>query len=191
MMEGVVQSEPQRRKLFQRLALFAALLGMAVAAFLALYPTSLGGIFSKNIIEQLDAPVRVRAWDRGALILEDGKQVRLPELKDLPAENNAILGEATKHGIELAQDGRVYGLVKIHHWCGNDSVDNHLAKVDLSRLLLFAGYANPAKPMSSDAKQCSLTQASISKYGWRIEEYLQYRSWNDLNEHGAMKLFQE
>ena len=35
---------------------------------------------------------------------------------------------ATASGVELAPDGRVYGLVRIHHWCGNDPVQTHIAR---------------------------------------------------------------
>ena len=36
-----------------------------------------------------------------------------------------VLALGTKHGVEVGADGRVFGLVRVWHWCGNDPVGYH------------------------------------------------------------------
>lgn len=173
-------------------ALWLSLLLLAIIGFsLAEHFRHPWGWVSTSIVETLDSPIRIRSWDKEGMTLADGRFVRLPEVKVLPSNCSPLFCESTRQGVELSPEGRVFGLLRIHHWCGNDSVRTHVAKVDLSRLLLFTGEGEPIRPLSRNAKECSLSQASLGDCGWRIEEFLEFQSWNKLIEVGAIKLFQE
>src|SRR5690349_4544352 len=74
-----------------------------------------------EIVELLNHPRVVVDWDEDGLWLDDGSQIALPDVDALPLSSLA-LEEATKRGVEVTPDGRVFGLVKIHHWCGNSSI---------------------------------------------------------------------
>ena len=68
--------------------------------------------------------------------------------------------------MEIAWDGRVYGLVPIWHWCGCDPVGSHLVKVDLSRMLRFL-----------ENEEASNAGAQYSEHGW------DFRSFHRCNGH--------
>jgi hypothetical protein len=69
-------------------------------------------------------------------------------------------------------------LVRLDHWCGNDPIVEHVIKVDLAHLLLFAGDAEPATPLSVDPARWE-PRGEFERRGWQIPEYLRYRSWLD------------
>src|SRR3569832_982548 len=87
-------------------------------------------------IETLNNAVAVTRWSSNGLNLADGRIVQLPGIRSLPSESDALT-EATKRGVEMAADGRIWGLVRIHHWCGNDPVREHIARVDISEMMTF------------------------------------------------------
>jgi hypothetical protein len=94
-------------------------------------------------IDRLRNAQRVAGIDGDAIILasrERGQQrATLPFINGIPT--NAVFKAALKRGVELdASSGRAYGLLKIWHWCGNDSMRYDLRRVDLSAL---AGVLNP------------------------------------------------
>jgi hypothetical protein len=82
-------------------------------------------------IETLHNAVAVTGWSSNGLNLADRRIVQLPGIRSLPSESVA-LREATKRGVEMAAGRRVLGLARIHHWCGNDPVREHIARIDLS-----------------------------------------------------------
>ena len=79
-------------------------------------------------IESLRNPVAVTKWSAEGLSLADGRTVHLLGLRSLPSQS-AALAEVTKRGVELGTNGRVWGLVRVHHWCGNDPVREQTAVV--------------------------------------------------------------
>src|SRR4051812_5572193 len=82
----------------------------AIAIALALFNATRG----KRIIETLESPVGVTGWSRAGLTLADGRTQPLPGIISLP-DRSMALSAATKAGVEIARDGRVYGLVPIWH----------------------------------------------------------------------------
>ena len=98
----------------------------AIAGVLAIIPD-----MGKSIIDELRAPVAVEGWSDPRLLLADGRTVSLPGLPVLPGPSPVFL-EAIKRGVEVRKDGRVYALIRIHHWCGNEGIREHVAKVDQS-----------------------------------------------------------
>jgi hypothetical protein len=127
-------------------------------------------------VERLNSPVGVVGWSGSGLQLADGRTVQLPGLAALPVSSPA-LKEATKRGVEVGEDGRVYGLVRVHHWCGNDPVREHIARVDLALLLLYLGEGTPAVPVTRPRWPVAGAAAPFSKYGWRVEEFNQFNWW--------------
>jgi hypothetical protein len=96
----------------------------------------------RDIVEALKNPLQVTGWSAEGLLLKDGRLLKLPGTAPLPDRSRA-LSEAVKRGVEVGEDGRVYGLVKVHHWCGNDPVRDHIARVDLRRMLEFLSAHEP------------------------------------------------
>jgi hypothetical protein len=90
-------------------------------------------------IERLDRPVSVRTVGEDALVLADGRRFRLPFIKRLPTEA-AVFVRALEHGVEVGQEGVVFGLIEPPRICGNDPVVFYRERVNLSEL---AGLLDP------------------------------------------------
>ena len=61
----------------------------------------------------------------------------------MPGVTNRVIAQwiakdIAEHGVEIAPDGTIYALVHVRHSCGNDPVVLHLARVNLSSLILLA-----------------------------------------------------
>jgi hypothetical protein len=91
-----------------------------------------------RIIESLAAPVDVAEFTPAGLRTVDGSWISLPGASGIEPPP-AVLRDVKKYGVELAPDGSVSALVRVHRSCGNDPVRFHLARVDLSSLLLLIG----------------------------------------------------
>lgn len=90
-------------------------------------------------IEHLDHPIAVKAIDPEALVLADGRRVRLPFIKRLP-RNNPVFVRVLSHGVEISRQGRVIGLIDPRRMCGNDPVAFYRQRIDLGKL---AGLLDP------------------------------------------------
>ena len=84
-------------------------------------------------IERLNNPLTVKAIEGKVLVLADGRRVRLPFIRRLPQDNPAFV-RALRHGIEIGEDGRVFGLIDPPRMCGNDPVIFYRQRIDLSEL---------------------------------------------------------
>jgi hypothetical protein len=133
-------------------------------------------------IEILHNAVAVSGWSSNGLHLADGRIVQLPGIHSLPSESGALT-EATKRGVEIAADGRVLGLVRIHHWCGNDPVREHIARIDLSDLMLFLRVGDPVAPVPEAESLLSEPGGSFTEWGWRVGEFYQFQSWQSFKKH--------
>ena len=91
-------------------------------------------------IEHLNAPVVVRSISETHFILEDGRKVALPFIKELPQENPLFLASIAD-GIEVSPSGDMYGLMWSDRNCGNDPVVWRRLRTNLS---LLAGALHPA-----------------------------------------------
>ena len=134
-------------------------------------------------LESLTNPRPVKGWTTDGLILADGKQLRLPGVAQLPLESKALT-EATGSGVEVRPDGRVFGLVRKWHWCGNDPVQFDLQRVDLSHLVLFfrrtpmdeqKGYLETGKPRAAGPLRRG---GLIGQSGWNVSEFGQFRRFD-------------
>jgi hypothetical protein len=90
--------------------------------------------------EHLNAPVVVRSISETHFILEDGRKVALPFIKELPRENPLFLASIAD-GIEVSPSGEAYGLMWLDRACGNDPVVWSRLRINLSGL---AGALHPA-----------------------------------------------
>lgn len=127
-------------------------------------------------VEKLRSPVSVLGWSEKGLRLADARIVQLPGFASLPV-TSPLLTEATKRGVEISEDGRMVGLIRIHHFCGNDKVRNQIARVDLAQLLMYLGEGTTLMPFPKPAWPPENPSRSFSGAGWRIDEFLHFDSW--------------
>ena len=121
--------------------------------------------------------------------LADGRVLKLPGIDLLPVQSIA-LSEATKRGVEIANDGRVFGLVRVHHWCGNDPIREHIARIDVAELLEFVGDCDSATCTSH--KTWSGPQGgSFSSAGWDVGEFGAFRFWRTLSADERRELAED
>lgn len=90
-------------------------------------------------IERLDHPTAVRSVAPDALLLADGRRVRLPFIKRIPI-NDPIFRRAIRHGVELNATGTPVVLIDSTHTCGNDRVYVYRQHANLNEL---AGALDP------------------------------------------------
>ncbi|MCH8147599.1 MAG: hypothetical protein IH987_06325 [Planctomycetes bacterium] len=173
-----VEKRSRRPRILIRLGAFLAVVLLNLAVILpALSPVPI--FRSIKIVEQLLSPIAVQDWAEDGLLLADGRQIQLPGFTKLPAVSPA-LSEATKRGIEIT-NGSVYGLMRIHHWCGNDPVREHIARVDLSQLLTFL---DEGEHLNESVQASWPGSGRISQSGWNVSEYFRFRSWTNMLKDG-------
>jgi len=129
-----------------------------------------------EIIETLRNPHVVLGWSTSGLELEDGRTISLPGIAELP-ESSAMLPHLLSSGVEIDPAGRVYGLIRVHHWCGNDPVGKHLAKVDIARVLEFVGEVGSSA--NSRAPWLREMCTDVGEAGWRTECYERFTREQD------------
>jgi hypothetical protein len=169
-----------RRKTIILLATIAALvLGVVFAGPRIRFFMLTGRVSPIEKIESLQNPVAVTKWSRDRLSLADGRTVQLPGLRSLPSDS-AALSEATKRGVEVQADGRVWGLVRVHHWCGNDPVREHIARVELSDMMVFLRVGEPVTAVPEAKFLAREPGGTFTKWGWRIGEFLQFQLWQNI-----------
>ena len=132
-------------------------------------------------VETLHAPISVKGWTADGLLLADGRTLSLPRLRVLPSQSVA-LSEVTKRGVEVGGDERVYGLVRVHHWCGNDPVREHIARVDISDMMTFLCVGETVGPVPEAEFRVREPGGTFSEWGWRVGEFYQFESWQKLRD---------
>ena len=134
-----------------------------------------GNVFPVRKIDKLQNPVAVLGWSSGGLRLADGRTVQLPGLRSLPSDSEA-LAEATKRGVEIRANGRVWGLVSVHHWCGNDPIRRHFARVDIGQLLEFL--VRDVPPELGEPLDLRLTDGYFGVQGWNMSQWYAFEEWS-------------
>jgi len=146
-----------------------------LAALSVLSALALIGCGRRSLVETLDDPTAVDRVDDGGLVLRDGRRVEwgfdVPNAGRLRAVHAAI-----EHGIELTPEGRAIGLIRIHHWCGNDRIRVHLARVDVRKLLEFLPHVWPASPHNPGDR--SWSDPHFGRYGWNVSKWRQFELWS-------------
>ena len=135
-----------------------------------------GSVFPVRRIETLQDPAPVIGWSSDGLRLADGRTLQLPGLCSLPKVSDALT-EATRRGVEIHADGRVWGLMRVHHWCGNDPVREHIARVDLSDLMTFLHVGEPVGPVPDMQYTAEEPGGRFTEYGWNVSEFFMFQSW--------------
>ena len=131
-----------------------------------------------DIVEVLEHPRSVAGWTEHGLTLSDGSILPLPGIGELPSES-IPLAQATQHGVEVDPNGRVIGLVRLHHWCGNDPVRLHLVRVDLAHLLMYFEEGNVDPPrVLPDYPDALRTYVLFSEYGWDLSQFSEFVWWS-------------
>ena len=176
-----------RRAFIIPLTLLAGVIGFGWACLRIHHFQLTGRFFPIDKVESLNSPVAVRGWDEAGLLLTDGRRIQLPEFSQLPVPSAGLL-EATKRGVEVATNGRVYGLVRVDHWCGNDPVGEHIARVDLSHLLTFLRQGTGRSPSPEPHWLARQPGGDFSEAGWSAGEFGRFVGSSDFfsaNKNGA------
>lgn len=84
-------------------------------------------------LESLDSPVQVKEITEEHLILADGRTVRLPFIRRLPASDPHFVVPVSQ-GVEVSDSGDVYVLMWVDRICGNDPYRWVRMRVNLSEL---------------------------------------------------------
>jgi hypothetical protein len=135
-----------------------------------------------DILERLNDPRRLVTWTDSSLKLSGGVVVPLPEVRGIQW-NSPVLYDLSANGIEVC-DGHAYGLVRIWHWCGNDRVRTHIARVDVAQLLLFT---QDVQATDDEVQQCIYSLGrrrglTNSPWGWDISDFSAFRSFSQYVE---------
>lgn len=168
-----------------RAFLISALILMAL--FFVCHFILAGVIFPRSIQEELNNPKQVTKITPKGFLIADGSLIKVKYILELPKESE-VLNKAIEHGIEIDDKGHIFGLIKVWHWCGNDPVRYHIARVDLSSLILVAG----GKPNTELPKKLLYwnfstdTEIQYSEHGLKINDLYLIRQ---ISEH--LKLITE
>jgi hypothetical protein len=124
-----------------------------------------GRLFPISKVDPLANPTRVVSWDSTGLYLADGRTVMPAGMTQLPAKS-ATMDIAIREGVEVAPDGRVFGLVKIWHWCGNDPVRNDLNRTDIAQLLAYHREGTSTLKPQEYAERGFVAMGGGTERGW-------------------------
>lgn len=126
-----------------------------------------GSFSPQRIVEHLDQPIVVSGWNEEGLLTLDGQIIAVPG-RIAPTSEWRVMPALIAQGVERAPDGRVYGLVRVHHWCGSDPVRQHVARVDIALVLEYLAF-----------RKRSLGDAAVrfSQYGWNVSEFYCFQEW--------------
>lgn len=156
---------------------------LSVAACVALLSVGffvLTGRFAPiHKVETLHNPVAVKSWASERLLLADGRTVSLPGIRTLPSDSPALT-ELTRRGVEISSNGRVVGLARIHHGCGNDPVREHITRVDLAEALMFLHLGQTDMSVPQQEWTPKTVGGKFTEWGWNISEYMQFASWQSM-----------
>ena len=155
--------------------LFVLLVSVVGGVFLC--NTLFGPFRHMGRVERLNSPVTITGWTERGLQTADGRLVEIPNIRHLPASSLAI-SEFTKRGIEIDSNGRVIGLVRTWHWCGNDPISAEILRVDLSGALAFLQIGEPVELLpETDFPIAKPGGRFNSEWGWNVSEYGHFRIW--------------
>ena len=157
--------------------LISAAVAMAIVAALL----RIGRFSPREKIETLQHPIAVTGWNSDGLSLADGRTAPIPGLRLLP-RHSAALAETTQRGVEIHAGGRIWGLVRIHHWCGNDPVQEHIARIDLSDMVTFLRVGEPVIAVPETGISLPKPDGTFSESGWSIGEFLDFQTWQSIKD---------
>lgn len=186
------QSRPDRnfRKYFYWLGLYP-LIGLC-----SLHLLMTGSPIPLWHIESLDSPIKVSKAKSDVLLLENGSSLKLPNINTIP-HTNPLFQAAISEGIEVDPEGKVFGLLWMSQYCGNDPIKWRRLKVnlaELSGLLKPDGMSEEILPVSelnffqerTDSLQSGRRGLKISVFDniqmRQIRKLIEYRESNENQE---------
>jgi len=149
------------------------------AATVLITTAALAGCFllsSHSIVDELDHPISIQTCTEAGLLTSSGDILKVPETESLTCDSEAMR-EVMSHHIEVDHNGRVHGLVRVHHWCGNDPVSFHLARVDVGRMIAF---------LETSASVYGAPR--FSEHGWNASQYYEFKDWDPWVDEGRRRL---
>lgn len=157
----------------------SVILGAIIAAWPLVHNlVTYGRFFPKIIVEKLNNPVEVSGWDDDGLVTDNGQHIPIPNIRKLP-KTSLELSMVVAKGIEKS-DGRIIGLVRVWHWCGNDSVGEHIVRVDIGHILEYLSIGEFETPINPPHWPISAGQ--FDTHGWRVGDYYRFKDWADGTE---------
>lgn len=129
---------------------------------------------SRSIVERLENPTAVVSVEADGVRLSDGRFFSWGLGMPVPP-HLAALGALTAHGVDVAPDGRMSGLVEVWHWCGNDPIRKHLARVDIGLVLEFLGGRNA--PGEGQPLDFGEGDGQFEARGWRVDNWYAFERW--------------
>lgn len=143
-----------------------------------------GSPFPQMIIERLHNPLKVRDITVHGIIVGDGRLLRVKHVKEVPTDSGLIRA-AVSNGVEVNEKGELFGLLKIWHWCGNDPVRYHVARVNLSTLALACGGKPDSDVPPEICEQLTplVSRMQFDRRGLRMGLFLQIQMLQRLQEH--------
>mgnify|MGYP000512293578 CR=1 FL=1 len=137
----------------------------------------------RSIVDELDSPVAVKKIVGKYLILESGQQVTFEGIKKIP-DQSSVFQKAIVNGVYVSDEGYAYGLLKIWHWCGNDSVREHIAKVDLGVLAGLLDHKQVEEDIPYSENKFSFIHPKMKEFindyddhGWSVSKFIQYENF--------------
>jgi len=130
-------------------------------------------------IDHLRNPQRVLSIENTALILEGQSRITIPHILQIPS-SNAVFKAAISHGVEVSEAGQVYGLIKMHHWCGNDPMRYDRRRVNLTELI---GAIEPSSlDITIDSDEKAQIVSNLTEHAERLSSYSDECGWRMGND---------
>lgn len=155
-----------------KIALVALVVGVSGLHFMLT-----GWPFPLFIVKRLHNPIQVKQITAAGFVTSDSKLIKVQYVNELPVDSEIIRAAVAK-GIEVTDKGQTFGLLKIWHWCGNDPVRYHIARVNLSALILAAG-GKPDSDVTQDVRTILSSNSKELKYerfGLRMDRFFQIQT---------------
>jgi hypothetical protein len=130
------------------------------------------------LVDSLIEPMPVAQVSADHLILSDGERLPLPDVERLSSDS-AALSAATARGVEITENGRTIGLVRIHHTDEHDHIGEHLARVDIAHLLQFLGQDGSDATSAPCASWAEPPGGTFTAAGMPVEQYRAFVRWSE------------
>ena len=147
------------------LVILTSIVALALGLNMLFYYQLTGSPWPLSHRDKLVAPQQLVGWDRSGIQLANGTMVMPAGMSSLPASSK-IIPAFTKEGVEIDKDGKVFGLIRIHHWCGNDPLRDDIRRIELAPVLAYYGEGTSKLKPNMKARE----PFSESQYGWSISE---------------------
>lgn len=125
--------------------------------------------------EGLRNPSHVVGISGNKFILEDGRTAILPAVSYIPS--NIVMMTAIRDGIQIEDDGTIFGRMRLHHWYGSDPTlyDKRLVNLSCLAVVLDPECTPQWEGFPEDIRERLRNRIvksnDIGPKGWRLENY--------------------